>query len=97
MAISAKKLHTSFAVKVVTHTGEGRNWTVELWELTGDGTSTSVTVNTSLLTPIFATAVGKDVSFEGYIDPSATGGVTVTFTSAPGSGKKFLLKIEGWA
>lgn len=111
--ITGKTIMLPLINKVENQDIHGKNWAVEVVELTiGTNTSTTYTLNTSttawpvattatgplhISTPLFVTCDGFDDTSTGYKVTYAPGSVVITWAVAPTGAMNIRVKIEGWA
>jgi len=80
----------------------GRNYSIEIWEITGDGAGITAQIRTELRAVEFINFCSISATgFRGtYLSPMAKdvdGDVLVTFSAIPATGKKIRIRIEGLA
>lgn len=98
MSATAAKIQSTVTQKTENQDSVGKNWSFEIWKITGDGSDTTVDVTTALTNVRFASICNIDNTANSGIGFSQSGTtVTLTCITAVANGKFALVKIEGWA
>ena len=96
-SLTSSKVLVPVVVRVDNQDTVAKNWSIEIYEVTADGSNdaTSLSISTSLSTILFATAVQSSGSAKA-VSSIAIGksSIKITFAAAPTSAT-YKVKIEG--